>query len=760
MPSFDINAARAAGYSDAEIQQFLASSVAPPAAALPAPAPATVAASAPIAQPTKFDVQGAKAAGYSDAEIQKFLANAASSSMPPVTAADRAHAAEGGILAGTAYLATMIPDAAANVWNLGKSALGSMYSGPASPESKSAVARAKYGNGTLPDSTPSDIPSWLQVDSGPSPVGHWLTQQMDKNPITSTQPPRPDDTASRYLAAIGTAVPAAATGAGLSSPAQTLAKALMQTGKNTAAAAVPISVGQAVGESRPFGDNESANNAATLAAQLLAGQVSPATAALTRGAIRGGEAGRQNMIDTVQSFRDLGAEPTLGQATGNRPIQFVESGLSKLPGSAGVMAKAAGAQASDIGEGVNSLVSELSPSGTSPERAGRAISEGVTGEGGFRDQFRATAQKLYNQLDSHIPQSTPVPVSNTMKTLNGLSAPAPGATATSELLANSKITAIRKALNADSGTTTDSLTNTTQTGTLPYSALSRIRSQVGGMLSDNELISDIPKGQLKQLYGAISSDMENAANAAGPKAAQAFSRANNYYKAGLDRLDTLSDVVNKGGPESMFNAALSGTKDGATRLRSVMQSLEPADQQTVAATVLKRMGNAAPGAQDATGSVFSPQTFLTNWNKMSPEAKSALFDRFPNGLRDKVDNIADVASNLRDGSKVFSNPSGTAGASHQISDLAKVLGAAGVAWHETGGWQVPAGVVGSAGVANVLARSLTSPKVVDWAARPTDFSTPGQQAALIAAPANLSSQQQQRDRQRLMNALEVVGRRD
>jgi hypothetical protein len=272
-------------------------------------------------------------------------------------------------------------------------------------------------------------------------------------------------------------------------------------------------------------------------------------------------------------------------------------------------------------------------------------------------------------------------------------------------------------------------------------------------------MSDVPRAQLKQLYGGISQDMEQQARNAGPQAFNAFSRASNYYKAGLDRLDTLQDIVNRGGPESMFNAALSGTRDGATRLRAVMQSIGPDEQKTVAATVLKRMGNATPGNQDATGGVFSPQTFLTNWNRMSPEAKTALFDRFPGGLRDKVDNIASVAANLRDGSKVFNNPSGTAGASHQVGDLTKVLGAAGVAWHETGGWKVPVSVVGSAALANSLARAMTNPNVVDWAGRPTSFATPGQQAALIAAPANMSTEQE-RAKQRLMNALNHVNSRN
>jgi hypothetical protein len=683
---------------------------------------------------------------------------------PPVNWQDRVQAHQAGFFRGASYLAGLVPDIAVNAFNLNRAVAGTAYGLTHTTEQTSPL-RTPQGlyhfldpkgvetfsknappAGSKPvTSTHTDIPSADQFSTDVSPVGGWIAKQLDKfHDYTPTTPDRPDDTASRYIGAVSSAIPAAAAGAGLNAAGgtstQMLARALLSTGRSTVAAALPISAGQAVAEAQPFGNDKpystAGNNAAAIAAQLLTGQVQPMASAAVRGLIRGGEAGRQQMLENTQSFRDAGAEPSVGQASGTRRMQFLESGLSKLPGGAGVMARAAADQAGDIGAGVEDLTSGLSPRGVSPERAGRAIEEGITGEGGFRDQFRDTASQLYGRLEQHIAPDRAVDVGNTLSTLDDLSKPTPGAPATSALLANPRVRAIREALLSDVG----------ENGTLPFSALSRLRSQVGGMLSGNELIADIPKAQIKQLYGSISADMETAANQAGPQASQAFSRANNYYRAGLDRLDTLSDVVNRGGPESMFNAAMSGTKDGATRLRAMMRSLEPAEQKTVAATVLKRMGTANAGAQDATGDVFSPNTFLTNYNKMSPEAKTALFDRLPGDTRATIDNIASVASNLREGSKVFNNPSGTAGASHQVGDLMKVLGAAGVAWHEVGGWKAPAAVVASAAGANALARAMTNPNVVDWAGRRTDMFGPGNRAALIAAPGNLSAN----DRNRLL----------
>jgi hypothetical protein len=152
----------------------------------------------------------------------------------PVTARDRAHAAEGGILGGLAYTATSIPDAVANLYKLGKAGLGAGY-------------QAVTGNA-----------GW---DAGePFPVGRWLTSKMDKNELTSTQAPRPDDTASRYLNTAGNVAGGVVAGNPLASPAQ--------MGRSLAVATPGALAGRAVAEAKPF-QNESANTTASILAQAL-----------------------------------------------------------------------------------------------------------------------------------------------------------------------------------------------------------------------------------------------------------------------------------------------------------------------------------------------------------------------------------------------------------------------------------------------------------------------------------------------------------
>jgi hypothetical protein len=609
---------------------------------------------------------------------------------PPATWADRGQALEGGVLRGGAYLAGLIPDTISNAIDLGKAAVGTGY-------------HLATGN---------PIPSALEVNNSPSPVGAWLSSLLDKSPITTTQPTRPDDAASRYLAAAGSVVPGAFAGGG---------GAVGPTVRALAGAMPSVLAGQSVAEAHPF-QSDTANNAASALAQALTGYAAPAAA---KGAIRG--VSPATMQENIQTFRDAGAEPSLAQAAGTRRMQFLESGLSKIPGSAGVIQQAAEDQAQALRGGVDQTVSNIAPGGVSPERAGRAINQGILGEGGFKDQFNAAAQSLFDKVNDHIPPGSPVGVNNTLATLDAVAKPNPLAPSTTAALINPKLAQIRTSLLSDVG----------EDGSLPYSAVSNLRSQVGEMLTGSDLTTDIPRMQVKRLYGALSSDLKGAAQDAGPDAAQAFSRAQTYYSAGMGRMDTLADVLDRnGGPEQVFTGAMAGTRDGATRLRAVMQSLAPEQQQVVAATVFKRMGQATAGNQSAAGDVFSPESFLTRYNQMSPEAKSALFDRVP-GLQEQAENMADVAANLRNSSQVFKNASGTAAAEQQTHTMRDLL--VGSLLGGEGGHALlgPHGVALAAAplAANVMARGMVSPTAVNWAAAPVLGST-SQIASGLSIPAN------------------------
>jgi len=453
----------------------------------------------------------------------------------------------------------------------------------------------------------------------------------------------------------------------------------------------------------------------------LVGGLAPAAPAIgqaaVQGALRGGEAGRQVVAQNIADFANAGTVPTVGQATQRPLAQGAESLLSKTPGSVTVMKNAAQRQGDQVSDRISKLADSLSP-GADSGSAGQAIVQGVSGPGGFVDRFKQQSQNLYNKLDQYVPSTTPVDIGQTKQTLADINAAIAGAKNTSALMQNPKLVQLEQAIAAD----------TQGGGTLPYDAVKKIRSMIGDQLSDFQLTSDLPRSKLKALYGALSDDMKQAAQNAGPQAKQAWEDANAFYKSGQERIDTLQRIVDKnGGPESVFSAATAGTKEGNTTIENVMRSLQPDQQKVVSAAMINRLGKANPSQQNAAGDQFNMGTFLTNWNKLSPQAKSTLFDGYGPQFSKNMDSIAKVASNIREGSQYLSNPSGTAPAGAQITALTGLMTSL-----FTGHPGVAAGIAGAAGTANLAARLMTNPTFVKFLATKVDTPVQGIVPAIAA----------------------------
>lgn len=501
----------------------------------------------------------------------------------------------------------------------------------------------------------------------------------------------------------------------------------------------------AAGTARESGATGGQQMLAGLIGGLAPGAAGATTAATLRGAVRGTSG--EDMLRTIDDFRSVGAEPSVGQASGSRTLQGVENLLAGGPTSAGVMARFAERQADDIGAGLQQRAEGISRN-ASAERAGRAVERGVEG---FDANVGAQKRALYWQADRFIPEQTPVALANTWQAVDRLTTPVQGATATTAALINPRIAQLRQSLAQDLAA---------GGGSIPYQALKRIRTDIGEAIGGaSPLNPPTDLRELRQLYGALSRDMEAAARAQGPAAERAARRANNYTRAAADRLEQVQRVVDKnGGPEKVFNAAMAGTRDGGTTLRAVMQSLPPDGQRAVTAAVIKRMGLANPGAQDAAGDVFSAQTFLTNWNKVSPEAKRALFDRYGAGFSADMDRVARVAENIRDGSKVFANPSGTANRAAAMSYGLAVVGSLLQAPF-TGNVVAPTLAIGGGAFANVLARQMTKPYFVRWLARATEAPV-GSAVAQAQTLRQIGERNEDRELINVANALQQEGQRE
>lgn len=490
--------------------------------------------------------------------------------------------------------------------------------------------------------------------------------------------------------------------------------------------------GGGAGIAREMGASPPVQQAVGMAAGALPFVAPAGIAGATRAALRGGEANIAPSQERIARFREAGVEPTPAQAFQTHTGEGLESYLSRSPGGHGAMRDAATQQAEQLSKRADEVASILSGK-TSPMIAGRAVEEGITGEGGFLDSFKETSSGLYNRLDQFIPANKPVTVANVDSTLSKLTRPTKGAEETSKLLMNAKVIQVKEALRTDLGGKpgkvmqilgedgnpihTFEIGGTPATDSIPFGALKELRSRIGEMLGDPTLTSEIPRRQLKSLYASLSADLQQAVKATGSKEAEAvFNRANAYTRAGHKRIDdVLQPVLDKKAPENIFNAALSGSKDGDTVIHGIMQSIPESSKKVLAATILRKLGRATPTNQNAEGGAFSAGTFLANWNRLSPEAKRSLFSRFGKDYVENVNKIAKTADDIVSSGSAFANPNGVAPAltlQHTVGGaiLSVLLG------HP----ELAAGIAAENVISTQLAKKMTNPKFVDWLAKNTD----------------------------------------
>lgn len=555
---------------------------------------------------------------------------------------------------------------------------------------------------------------------------------------------KPENATERVVQDAATGAATALTGVGLGQAVAKAAGPISKAVGNALAAAPAAQVasgatgGAAAGATREGGGGEVAQTVAGLAGALAPTGLPFAAQAGVRGALRGGEASRQRMVDNIATFEEAaGTTPTLGQATQSRVAQGVETGLTNVIGGSGVMIRKGEAQAAALQKSVQDLTDRLAPNASGAD-AGEAISRGVNT---FRDNVRATQQRLYNALDKHIAPDAPITVGNTRAAMQELNAGIDGAENLSAWFRNAKLSDLERSLVADLEKAAQaqapvgwrsSLMNAAppnlNTATLPYESIKKMRTLVGREMSDANFTSEINRDKWSKLYAALSEDLGTTAKAAGPQAQQAWSRANTFTRLASERMEQISSIVNREAPEKIFKAATSGLADGGTQINRLMKSMPVENRREVAAAVLQRLGRARPGQQNEIGDAFSSETFLTNLANLSAPARKALFNTsgFP-GLEQRITQMGRMAAVRREGSQVFGNPSGTARQAGLLG-WAAALGSAIATGNATG----IALALGAPVLASGAARLVTNPNRVRSLAKRTALSEAAAPAAFAA----------------------------
>jgi hypothetical protein len=439
----------------------------------------------------------------------------------------------------------------------------------------------------------------------------------------------------------------------------------------------------------------------------IAAPLSTAIPTITKRAFAGGTVGLRNLRESLIDFAEIGATPTVGTGSGARLQKGLENLSSKVLGGGAIRRSFDNVTAS-MQNRLRAISDDLSNVRGDVE-AGRVIQRGIRGEGGFVDRFMNRSQGLWRNFDSLIDDAAPVNAGNTVRVLDDMV----NDSQFGPILNNPLVARIRGAFD-ESG------------GQIDYRSFRDLRTAIGERIGDNSLVSDIPRAQLRRLYGALSDDLTGVASASGDDAVRALNRANRFTSAGHNRIDDFVErVADKVDLDKVFNAIAKGG-EGTQSINAIKRSLLPEEWEAVASNVVRRLGRASSGQQDDVGEVFSVAKFLTDWDKLG-SSKGAIFsgsDRL-NQYSTNISRVASAANRYKEGLKEMANPSGT---SQSLTNIATVAGGSGAL--ASGNLQAFGLVLGAVGSNTAAARLMSSPRFVQWLA--TASSAPNITSSIVA----------------------------
>lgn len=426
--------------------------------------------------------------------------------------------------------------------------------------------------------------------------------------------------------------------------------------------------------------------------------------------MRGGEESAKKMQENIAMFKRAGvSKPTIGQVSAG--------GLTKGSyASPGTIER----QSPEIADRASKLADQLSAVKTS-EEAGKVIKEALQGtpemetlkirgkdiqsptgrtEGGWIKDVKKQEDALHNKWQEAVGLDTPVYLPSTLKTLKDLTTVTPGAEATTAATLNPKIMDIYNRLKDDAG----------RARSLPLQAVEQVRQSIGA-LTDPSMEARISAREANALYAALKQDVGEAVARKSPAAKKAYNDAFEYSRNLHDISETIVEPILKTRtPEKAFAAATSGTKEGVSALRTLLEGdkakgipgLNPAERDVVKGVMLRKLGESDAGK-------FNADAFFKNWNTMHEDAKSVLFGKEGGKLRTDLDHLSNIIEKSRSAKSTI----------YALRDFAMGHGGEGVGGaaamvmgHRTLGEVL----LGGPTIAFVTGRLISNPKFVKWLA--------------------------------------------
>lgn len=431
-----------------------------------------------------------------------------------------------------------------------------------------------------------------------------------------------------------------------------------------------------------------------------------ASAGTTQNVLR--EVGRTPIRDTVAGA-GAGAGAAIGEEVGGVPGQvagLVAGGLTGYAG-ANALANAARGTPNALSQAATRQKVDLMPADTggpvaravttgtraSPLSVGPVAAQAERSQGQLRDAARRTAQNQGEVLDTQqageaVREGAEAFIAGSRKRGERLySRATQQAQGVTKIKPLQTVEAAQEALARlrENPAATDSdiasLTNFIARieGGATIQGLRDARTALSQNIYDGKLRAGSDQAMWKGVLSNVADDIDRGLRQAGREdAANTFRVADKLWSERIDTIDKVLQPIlgrdgQKGG-EQVLQAVESmarGQSGGNVRLSRLLGALGEEQAGNLRATIVDRLGRARPGNQDAQGEAFSAATFLTNWNNMTPQARTSIFPVAE--TRGALDDIAEIAAGTKRGQSM-ANTSNTGVA---VNSLNVIGGAAG-----------------------------------------------------------------------------------
>ena len=405
--------------------------------------------------------------------------------------------------------------------------------------------------------------------------------------------------------------------------------------------------------------------------------------------------------------------PTAGQVSGSPLINFVEAGLAMLPASTRIMKENAEQTIVQLDTAAKELAEQYGGTRTTSEAAYGLMDSATAARARYDD----TVNGMYTAVNDMIPDGMVSDARATTEFVEKYIAAAK--TATGEPQLNPALTQAQQVLK-DAGD-----------GVLTYNRLKEFRTSLGQTIRSAESKGALtgPEAKVKELYGYVTRDLDELVARSGDDASALYKQANDFVRENMrpgGDMKFIDDVLKRGESEATgaLRYAMSGAKDGAERIEKLRRQFTPEEFDILAGYNLGKMGtpraSVAGAAEVGEGALkegaeyvaeqgFSPNTFLTNWNNMSKEAKDAMFAGGKyDDLVPALDDLVFTIDRIGKSAAQMANPSGTAKNIAAIGFLGGIPGVSALGMDSfTFGFGGLAGQYGGA-------KLMTSPAYVKW----------------------------------------------